>query len=263
MDDKRLDKQRTEIFHFVLWLLLVLLAVIGYLSFAQNQESAIPWLVVVSLFACLYAVGKERRLRRRQRELGRKLSQEQDKSADLESRLKELAGLYRAISAVNAGAVPERTFAAVLTAGLALVGGNRGSLMLLDEKEENLVIAAAEGIGHEIVALTKQRLGDGVAGWVAANREPVLLNGPAAEDGRFERLTAHDEAVRVSISVPLQLRDSLLGVLNVGIVIDDPELQFTDYHMRMATIFAQHASIAIENARLRLMQSVLLTVVES
>jgi GAF domain-containing protein len=46
-------------------------------------------------------------------------------------------------------------------------------------------------------------------------------------------------------------------------VIDDPELQFTDYHMRMATIFAQHASIAIENARLRLMQSVLLTVVES
>ncbi|HEX9722953.1 MAG TPA: GAF domain-containing protein, partial [Vicinamibacteria bacterium] len=80
---------------------------------------------------------------------------------------------------------------------------------------------------------------------------------------RFERLTAHDEAVRVSISVPLQLRDSLLGVLNVGIVIDDPELQFTDYHMRMATIFAQHASIAIENARLRLMQSVLLTVVES
>jgi len=263
MDVKRLDKQRTEIFHFVLWLLLVLLAVIGYLSYAQDQGSTIPWLVVVCLCACLYAVGKERRLRKRQMELRRKLSQEQDKSADLESRLHELAGLYRAISAVNAGAVPERTFAAVLSAGLQLVGGNRGSLMLLDEKEENLVIAAAEGIGEEIVSLTKQRLGDGVAGWVAARREPVLLNGPAGEDGRFERLTAHDEAVRFSISVPLQLRDSLLGVLNVGIVTDDPELRFTDYHMRMITIFAQHASIAIENARLRLMQSVLLTVVES
>lgn len=263
MDVKRLDKQRTEIFHFVLWLLLVLLAVIGFLSFQQGQGGTIPWLVVVSLSACLYAVSKERRLRRRQMELRRELSQEQDKSADLESRLKELAGLYRAISTVNAGAVPERTFAAVLTAGLQLVGGNRGSLMLVDEEEEHLVMAAAEGIGEDIVALTKQRLGDGVAGWVAANREPVLLNGPAADDGRFERLTAHDESVRFSISVPLQLRDSLLGVLNVGIVTDDPELQFTDYHMRMATIFAQHASIAIENARLRLMQSVLLTVVES
>jgi len=263
MDVKRLDKQRTEIFHFVLWVLLVLLAVIGFLSYQQNRGGAILWLVVVSLSACLYAVGKERRLRRRQMELRRELSQEQDKSAELESRLKELAGLYRAISAVNAGAVPERTFAAVLNAGLQLVGGNRGSLMLLDEDEENLVIAAAEGIGEEIVSLTKQRLGDGVAGWVAAHREPVLLNGPASEDGRFERLTAHDEMVRYSICIPLQLRESLLGVLNVGIVTDDPELQFTDYHMRMATIFAQHASVAIENARLRLMQSVLLTVVES
>jgi signal transduction protein with GAF and PtsI domain len=263
MDVKRLDKQRTEIFHFVLWLLLVLLAVIGFLSFRQGQGGTIPLLVVVSLSACLYAVSKERRLRRRQMDLRRELSQEQDKSADLETRLKELSGLYRAISAVNAGAVPERTFAAVLTAGLELVGGNRGSLMLVDEEEEHLVMAVAEGIGEDIVALTKQRLGDGVAGWVAANREPVLLNGPAADDGRFVRLTAHDESVRFSLSVPLQLRDSLLGVLNVGIVTDDPELQFTDYHMRMTTIFAQHASIAIENARLRLMQSVLLTVVES
>ena len=67
-------------------------------------------------------MSKERRLRRRQMDLRRELSQEQDKSADLETRLKELSGLYRAISAVNAGAVPERTFAAVLTAGLELVG---------------------------------------------------------------------------------------------------------------------------------------------
>ena len=43
MDVKRLDKQRTEIFHFVLWLLLVLLAVIGFLSFRQGQGGTIPY----------------------------------------------------------------------------------------------------------------------------------------------------------------------------------------------------------------------------
>ena len=79
MDVKRLDKQRTEIFHFVLWLLLVLLAVIGFLSFRQGQGGTIPLLVVVSLSACLYAVSKERRLRRRQMDLRRELSQEQDR----------------------------------------------------------------------------------------------------------------------------------------------------------------------------------------
>ena len=263
MEVKRLDEQRTEVFHFVLWILLVLLAVIGYLSYQQDQGGPVPWLVVVSLFACLYAVSRERGLRRRQVDLRRELSQEQDRSADLESRLKELAGLYRAISAVNAGGAPERTFATVLKAGLELVGGNRGSLMLLDEEEEHLVIAAAEGIGEEVVARTKLRLGHGVAGWVASNREPVLLSGPAEKDARFERLISHEQEISLSISVPLQLRESLLGVLNLGVVTGDPAEQFTDYHLRMATIFAQHASVAIENARLRLMQSVLLTVVEA
>ena len=263
MEVKRLDRQRTELFHFVLLLLLLLLAVIGFLSYHQEQGNTIPLLALVSLLACLYAVGKERRLRRLQTELSQELSQEQDKSADLEARLKELAGLYRAISAVNSSAAPERTFAAVLSAALELVGGNRGSLMLLDEDEEHLVIAVAEGISEEVIAATKQRLGDGVAGWVAENRESVLLSGAAIEDDRFKCLTTHEQSVRFSISVPLQLRDSLLGVLNVGMVTDEPGRQFTDYHLRLVTIFAQHAAVAIENARLRLMHSVLLTVVDA
>jgi GAF domain-containing protein len=63
--------------------------------------------------------------------------------------------------------------------------------------------------------------------------------------------------------VPLRLRDRVLGVMNVGMVTDEPRDAFTDYHLRMVTIFAQHASVAIENARLRLMHSVLLTVVDT
>jgi transcriptional regulator with GAF, ATPase, and Fis domain len=263
MEVRRLDRQRTELFHFVLWLLLALLAAITVVSYQQGRGHVVTVLMLVSLLACLYAVGKERRLRKQQAELSQELSDEQDKSADLQARLKELSGLYRAISTVNSGVSPERTFAAVLGAALELVGGNRGSLMLLDEGERHLVIAAAEGIGEEIVAETKQRLGEGVAGWVAENCESVLLSGAASKDERFKFLIKHDQPVRFSISVPLHLRDSLLGVLNVGIVTEEPGQEFTDYHVRMITIFAQHASVAIENARLRLMHSVLLTVVDA
>ncbi len=134
--------------------------------------------------------------------------------------------------------------------------------MLLDEDEEYLVIAAAEGINQDVIAETKQRTGDGVAGWVVEHRKPVLLSGSASQDDRFQSLVDHKAPARYSISAPLQLRDSVLGVINVGIVTDDQDQKFTDYHMRIVTIFAQHASVAIENARLRLMRSVLLTVVE-
>ena len=260
MEAKRLDNARSMLFHFVLWILLVLLAAITYMSYHQYPADTISVLTVLALLSCLYAVGKERRLRKQQVEISKELSDQQDKSADLKARLKELSGLYRAISTVNASASPERTFAAVLSAGLELVGGNRGSLMLLDEDEEHLVIAAAEGINHHVIAETKQRIGDGVAGWVIEHRKPVLLSGSASQDERFQSLVDHKTPVRYSISAPLQLRDS---VLNVGIVTDESDQKFTDCHMRMVTIFAQHASVAIENARLRLMRSVLLTVVEA
>ena len=263
MEVKRLDIARSKLFHFALWILLVLLAAISYMAYRQYPPDTISVMTVLALLFCLYAVGKERRLRKQQLELGKELSSQQDKSADLEARLKELSALYRAISTVNASASPERTFAAVLTAGLELVGGNRGSLMLLDEDEEYMVIAAAEGIEQDIVAQTKQKVGEGVAGWVVANRKPVLLSGSAAKDERFQSVVNHRAPARYSISAPLHLRDTVLGVINVGIVTDEPDEKFTDYHMRMVTIFAQHASVAIENARLRLMRSVLLTVVEA
>ena len=260
MDTSRIDKQRTELFHFVLWLLLVLLGAMSYFSFKHFQGSVLPWLTIVALLACLYAVGRERQLTKQRQQLRHDLIEEQDKSASLEGRLMELSGLYRAISAVNAGTSPEATFDTVLRSALGLVEGNRGSLMLLNEDEDYLVIAAAEGLSEDVVAETRQHVGEGVAGWVAENREPLLLVGSALEDERFESTRAPEVPLTCSISVPLTLRDSLLGVLNIGIVSDEPREGFGDYHLRMATIFAQHASVAIENARLRLMHNVIVTV---
>jgi len=62
------------------------------------------------------------------------------------------------------------------------------------------------------------------------------------------------------MSIPLVLRETVLGVLNIGVITDDPVQLFSDTDFRIATIFAQHASVAIENARLRLMHNVVLTV---
>ncbi|MFQ5790493.1 MAG: GAF domain-containing protein [Acidobacteriota bacterium] len=256
----RIEKQRSELLQFVLWLLLVLLVMITYLSYEQRQGNFILLLTVVSLVACLYAVGRERRLKKLQSELTKELSEEQNKSASLEGRLKELSGLYRAISTVNSGTAPEQTFDSVLRAALDLVGGNRGSLMLLNEEDEHLVITAAEGISEDVVMATRQKLGEGVAGWVAKHREPVLLGAEASKDDRFQKLFSQKHTARSSISVPLHLRDRVLGVINVSVVTDRPQEGLSEYDLRMLTIFAQHASVAIENARLRMVNSVILSV---
>ena len=258
MDSTRIDQQRSELFHFVVWLLLVMLGVVTYVSFQQYRDTSLPWLAIVCLGACLYVVGRDRQLTRQRKQLKYDLVEEQDKSANLKDRLMELSGLYRAISAVNASASPEGTFDTVLRSALDLVGGSRGSVMLFEDERKHLVITAAEGISEDVIINTRQRIGEGVAGWVVKNVEPLLLSGDVRGDERFEKFAGHNPASH-SICVPLLLRGEVLGVLNVSIVTENPDTVFGDHELRLATIFAQHASVAIENARLRLMRSVVIS----
>ena len=257
MDLKSVESQRSELLLFVIAIVMIFLATIAYVSFRQEQGLLVPSLTIVSLLACLYIIDKERRLRRLQKQLVRELLEEQDKSASLESRLKEMTALYRAISTVNSIVEPEDTFDAVLRAALELVEGDRGSLMLLDELDERLKIVSAQALPQVIVAQTRQKIGQGVSGWVAQSRKPLLLVGDANEDGRFEDPFEIEEDLSVSISVPLVLRDEVLGVLNLSLTSEASKDSLSDYELRMAAIFAQYAASAVENARLRLAASIL------
>ncbi len=257
MELSHVEKQRTERLRFIL---LVIIAVPGggvFVCFTRQQGYLVPGLAGICLCACLYVIGKERHLKRLQAELvgelverQRQIVEEQQKSASFEERLQELTRLYRAISTVNSGTDPERTFETVLRAALELVGGDRGSIMLMEEGEELLVIVASQGLSDDVVTQTRRKLGEGVVGWVALNREPVLLSTKAHEDERFVGVMQMDAEIHFSMSVPLLLRNRVMGVLNLGIAPNQPKERFEEYDLRMATIFAQHASVAIENAGL-------------
>ncbi len=253
MDLKQVENQRSELLLFVIALVMIFLGAIAYITFRQGQGLLVPALTIVSLLACLYVIDKERRLRNLQKKLVEDLVNEQNRAASLETRLKEITALYRAISTVNSVVEPEDTFDTVLRAGLELVGADRGSIMLIDDLDERLKIVSAEGLTHTVVAQTRQRLGRGVAGWVAEHCEPVLLDGDVTDDERFvDTYEIEGDKLRSSLSVPLHLRGEVLGVLNMSLTDRATRDELTDYDLRMTAVFAQHASVAIENARLRL-----------
>ena len=101
-----------------------------------------------------------------------------------------------------------------------------------------------------VVAQSRQELGKGIAGWVAENGEPVLMSGEAKDDERFRDALAREEEILYCLSVPLTLRNKIMGVLNLGVTPDQSAEEFSEQELRIATIFAQHASVAIDNARL-------------
>ncbi len=95
-----------------------------------------------------------------------------------------------------------------------LLDVEKASLMLLDKENQELSIKVARGLTEDIIENTKTRVGEGVSGWVAKNKKPLLVK-DIRNDKRFEKREGryHNNSF---LSVPLVAGDELLGVINVN-----------------------------------------------
>ncbi len=120
--------------------------------------------------------------------------------------------------------------------------------MLVDSNGETLSFASAVGLDETALFGPGPKMGEGVAGWVASNAEPVLITGDSEEDAPYQKMVELDGKMNVAISVPLRLGDNVIGVLNLGSTIEAEKKQFSKDELRFAYIFAQHAAIAVDRA---------------
>jgi hypothetical protein len=101
---------------------------------------------------------------------------------------------------------------------LALVGDDmqaqRCSLMLRAPEPDHLYLAAARGIAPNVVEGMRIRIGEGVAGRVAAAREPLLVQ-DVREASQHPLLRDQYFTTGSFISFPLVYHDDLVGVLNL------------------------------------------------
>jgi putative methionine-R-sulfoxide reductase with GAF domain len=101
---------------------------------------------------------------------------------------------------------------------LALVGDDmqaqRCSLMLRAPEPDHLYLAAARGIAPHVVEGMRTRVGEGVAGRVAAARQPLLVQ-DVREAAQHPLLRDQYFTTGSFISFPLVYHDELVGVVNL------------------------------------------------
>ena len=199
-------------------------------------------LAALAIVFSLYVWEKERTLSKTERAL----IEERVLSTALESRVRELNAILRAGRAVASTLSLEDVLELILHSARELLGATEGSVMLFDEEKEVLRVAASVGLSDEATQHTIA-MGEGVAGWVAEFREPVVLSG-TLNDSRFRRFIPKDRPVRSAMSAPLYARAEAVGVLNVS--ISSGKREYDEHDLRALTVFAEHAAIAINNARL-------------
>jgi hypothetical protein len=234
------DRRRSQLWTLAFSALVCLAVSVALLTSGGSDHlgvaNRVPFRVgTVALVVALavYVMEKELHLRR----LARALIDERVLGAAMSNRLKELAALYEAGKAMNSVLVIEDVLKLILASAFELLEASSGSIMLLANDADTLTVVCA--LGNATADGARAKLGEGIAGKVAQQREPLLIQGQVS----VGRALATDSAV----SVPLIHRDELFGVLNLN---GSTERVYTEYDLRAVSLFAEHAAMAIANARL-------------
>jgi phosphoserine phosphatase RsbU/P len=115
-------------------------------------------------------------------------------------------------------------------------------ILLLNEDTNELEMKLAVRYGDE-AAVTSVKLGEGLIGWSAQHKEPVLVS-DVSKDPRYIHAV---QDVHSELVIPMLLKDRVIGVFD----LESPELDaFTKEHAELLTLLASQAAVAIENARL-------------
>ncbi len=159
--------------------------------------------------------------------------------------LKAVLGVYESSKAVLSSLKLEELLPLVAGLAVKVLKADDASIMLRSGSG-CLEVAAAAGLSRERGNACLLP-GESVAGLVAQDGEPVIINGPLKDDPRFGGLES-SYAITSAIVYPLYADAGLLGVLNVNRV-GRPE-QFTAADLRYAAVFCSQISQAIRNAEL-------------
>ena len=163
------------------------------------------------------------------------------------SRLKTLIPLYNLGEKFMASMSKKEILDGLIETISKQTGAQRISVMLYEEEDDCLRIAAARGVGNDIIQKTRVKPGQKVAGWVFQNGEPVILNGGPKDNPAFaDQLKSKD--ILAAISFPLKAKDRCLGVLNISNTKKGS--LFSNSDIEMLSVICGQAVMAMENLRI-------------
>lgn len=162
---------------------------------------------------------------------------------------RELALLRELIQAASKGPGVEPLAAAAARMITAATASDVCFVHVLDDSDRSLTLAGATPPFDAAIGQIRLPLGQGISGWVASHREPVVITQDKESDPRympFQSLRGSDFTSMVS--VPMETDPGgLVGVLNVHTV---ERREFTERDVELLVVIGRLIAGAMHQARL-------------
>ena len=118
---------------------------------------------------------------------------------------------------------------------------HQASIMLFDESNGMLEVRAVAGVDSGLVAGSKVKPGDGIAGHVFTSGETLLLT-PEVMRERFPEWIKQGRTIGSAVCAPMRFRGSTIGVVSVSRGSGEP---FQRSHAEMLGTFAEHCAATV------------------
>lgn len=159
---------------------------------------------------------------------------------------RKLISLFDLAFMINSSLNPAEIRIKAIEAATTLIGAQEGSMLLLDHEASELYFDVSEGDSGKELKSTRFSIDQGIAGWVAKNRIPQLINDVQNDPRHFQEADRVSKlATRNLIAVPMICKDKVLGVLEV---INKLSGDFTNDDMELLSSFGNLVAASIENA---------------
>lgn len=165
----------------------------------------------------------------------------------LEARVAELIAVQDITRAITGELDLERLFRASLAAVADAIEACSAAILLAADDESVLDVCARHGRDLRYLVGERRAFGEGIAGWVAQHRVPLLVRSLDEQPSFREAARADGYHEGTFLAVPLEIDGRLLGVLGATEKAD--ALAFGERDLRLLIALAGPIASAVANAR--------------
>ncbi|MCK4533591.1 response regulator, partial [bacterium] len=162
------------------------------------------------------------------------------------SELKEIAALYNLSKAMNSTMNPEELLNLILKSACKSLQADGGSLILIDQKKKELTVRNYLMMVDDKILTKKVRVNEKIGDLKNKMRESGIMT-ERWEMSEYFEFEEEVESVKSRVIVPLIIKDEVIGIVNLKRLKEDK--RFVEQDMKLLSIFAKDAALAIENTR--------------
>jgi transcriptional regulator with GAF, ATPase, and Fis domain len=161
------------------------------------------------------------------------------KYVDVETENNMLANLYVASYQLHSTLDFNEVLRIVMEIIINLIGAEKFAIFLMDDKTNELLPAAAEGLS--LNEIPKVKMGAGIIGKVAKEGESYFTEGT--------ELPTDINATKPFVCIPLKIKEHVIGVISIYSLFVQ-KISFSSIDYELFNLLAGHAATAIFSSRL-------------